>query len=176
MTNVPEKINRFGTEKKIKNEFFYAVKLILTILLSCFAFWGLSLGCLYLYKFFKANPEITARYASIIILTMGILMVIISIIGYVKSCPTCGKWFAKKFDKKTIVKKIKTYGLVTRTATTNKVNFGSTQSENISYHTSWEERVPIIKTTYHSEFHCKYCYHTWVKASIVEKEDFDVER
>jgi hypothetical protein len=42
--------------------------------------------------------------------------------------------------------------------------------------TSWQERVPVIRTTYGLRYRCRYCGERWEEERVEQVEDFDIER
>jgi hypothetical protein len=105
-------------------------------------------------------------------------------------CPECGRMWARLFVVRKVVEEKKCFGLVTRYAQTNSVGWrsgtshqtGGTHSTSYggpvfsSGATSWQERVPVIRTTYEEHYQCKYCVAEFVEERIKEVEDFNVER
>jgi hypothetical protein len=99
------------------------------------------------------------------------------------ACPKCGKWSAIVFVRHRIIDQRRCYGLVTRTAhssSSGSISGTSSTSHGGTIHgfghTSWEERVPVIRTTYLTYHRCKYCQASWANERVEEVEDFDIER
>jgi hypothetical protein len=42
--------------------------------------------------------------------------------------------------------------------------------------TSWEERVPVVITTYEMWYECKHCRAVWTEEKVEQVEDFDIPR
>jgi hypothetical protein len=107
----------------------------------------------------------------------AIIVVVVAYLGLTSACPRCGRWFVARKVRTTVVEQIRCYGLVTRRA----VSFGSgtttgggtsASHSSSSSMTSWQERVPVIRTTYCHHHRCKKCRGTWTKTEVVEEEDF----
>lgn len=94
-----------------------------------------------------------------------------------EKCPKCG--VANRFGvagRETIGRK-KCFGLVTRRS--NSIGLGvlssgdRTSTLGTSGLTSWEERVPVIRTTYRLHWKCDHCGEKWTTREVEEAEDFD---
>lgn len=105
-------------------------------------------------------------------------------------CPSCHRWWARRFLRETVQEGKKCYGLVTRHADTSVWGSGSSsgtsyspgsmpvftnQSGSSSAHgsTSWKERVPVIRTTHLLHYKCNHCDHKWHVVKVKEVEDFE---
>jgi hypothetical protein len=125
----------------------------------------------------------------VLALVVGLIaLIILTSIGTV--CPECGKRWARVFVKRRIIEQKKCYGLVTRHAHSSSSGWISgTSSHTGSIHhtshggtvhssgtTSWNERVPVIRTTYLMHYQCKYCQASWTEEKVEQVEDFDIER
>jgi hypothetical protein len=116
-----------------------------------------------------------------------ILGVILIITGTMTACPKCGKWWARVYLGRTTLEKKRCYGLVTRYAHSSSTGWISgTSRHSGSIHdtshdgivhssgtTSWQERVPVIRTTYELHYECKYCQAHWTKVRVEQVEDFE---
>jgi hypothetical protein len=147
------------------------------------------------------QPEVGAAIVSGIIVVLlaafligGVTGLILFITGTLSACPECKKWWARVYLGRRIVEQKKCYGLVTRTAhTSSSGTISGTCSHSGSFHhtgndgrihgtthssgsTSWEERVPVIRTTYDYYYACKHCRVRWTEEKVNEVEDFDIER
>jgi hypothetical protein len=76
------------------------------------------------------------------------------------------------------VERKKCSGLVTRsahTSTTSHLSGASHYSGSVhgSSYTSWQERVPVIRTTYQLKYRCKHCGWRWSEEQVEQVEDFD---
>ncbi len=120
----------------------------------------------------------------------GLIALIVSITGIGTECPECGKKWAKVIVRSKIVEQKKCYGLVSRSAysrSSGSISGTTSHSGSVDHcsisgtthssgSTSWEERVPVIRTTYLMYYKCKYCYAKWTEEKVKEVEDFDIER
>jgi hypothetical protein len=147
-----------------------------------------------------AVPEAAAIVFVAIATLLGFLVVAALIGGLIAAaiwisnigshCPECGKSWAKVLVREKITEQKKCYGLVTRSSYSSSSGWISgTSSYSGSCHhtshggtvhssgsTSWQERVPIIRTTYMRYYQCKFCEASWTEEEEVEDEDFDIER
>jgi hypothetical protein len=125
-----------------------------------------------------------------------VICVICAVVVYLKStsigtvCPKCGKWWAKVHLGRRIIEQKKCYGLVTRRAHSSSTGwaFGTSHHSGSRHHrsyggpvyasrtTSWQERVPVIRTTSEWLYWCKYCRFQWEEEEVRDVEDFDIER
>lgn len=109
---------------------------------------------------------------------VGVVAICLTISG-VDACPSCKKWWARLVTGKRIVERKKCYGLVTRHGHSRCGGFVSgpraaeSQTYSRSQSASWQERAPVIKTTYEYDCSCKYCGHIWAEEKTVQVEDFD---
>lgn len=120
----------------------------------------------------------------------GIIGLILAITGSRSSCPDCGKWWARVVIGERVLDEKKCYGLVTRRAYSSSSgsisgsshHWGQADYQNISGNThssgstSWQERVPVIRTTYQLIYECKFCDARWTRERVEEVEDFDIGR
>src|SRR5262245_27072912 len=100
-------------------------------------------------------------------------------------CPKCRRWWAKQWAGRKVLEVRRCYGLVTRRAYTNTTTWGGGTSyygHRQAYHsgsshgfgtTSWQERVPVIRTTYRDSYRCKFCGTEWREDRVEKREDFD---
>ena len=103
----------------------------------------------------------------------------IVISGILTGCPNCHRWWASRFLKETVDERKRCYGLVTRRAWTSF--WGSSRisgsSDSVSSSgsgtTTWQERVPVIRTTYWHHYKCNRCGHAWQVLKVREVEDFE---
>jgi hypothetical protein len=116
-----------------------------------------------------------------------IASLVLLITGINSACPECKKWWARIYLERRILKRERCFGLVTRYAyssSTGSVSRTSTQLGSIhqtnhggTVHTSgttdWQERVPVIRTTFELHYQCKYCEAKWTKVEAEEVEDFE---
>jgi DNA-directed RNA polymerase subunit RPC12/RpoP len=123
-------------------------------------------------------------------LVVGLVVLLVILIrGRKTACPECGKRWAITFIERYIIGRKKCYGLVTRYAHTRSIGWTSGTKWHTGGHptsyggpvsssgtTSWQERVPVIRTTYGELYRCKYCLAEFVRERIKEVEDFDIER
>jgi hypothetical protein len=96
-------------------------------------------------------------------------------------CPECGKWWAKRLVKIETISRKKAFGLVTRTShshSTGRISgtSGHEGTTHSSGSTSWQERVPVLRTTDLMHYGCKYCHASWTELKDKETEDFEIER
>jgi hypothetical protein len=110
--------------------------------------------------------------------------------GSKAACPTCKRWWARERENTVVLETKKCYGLVTRCRVTSTSGYysGSGYSSSGRYsgsqggtvsgssYSKWEERVPVIRTTYEHHFHCLFCGDCWPEEEVKEVEDFDIER
>jgi hypothetical protein len=122
----------------------------------------------------------------------GVVGLVSVLIGGLAACPECKKWWARVLIGRRVIEVEKCYGLVTRTAYTstsgsvslsgNDWRCGSTghQTYSGSTHssgsTSWQERVPVIRTTFLLTYECKFCHARWAEEKVEQVEDFDIDR
>lgn len=100
--------------------------------------------------------------------------------GTHRRCPHCKRWWARVKIGREILKQERCYGLVTRTAHSSSSGsyYGNRSSSDggtvfSSGATSWQERVPVIRTTYELQYECRYCQARWTRNVEKEVEDFD---
>lgn len=118
--------------------------------------------------------------------------------GTKNACVRCRRWWARLFQAIVILNQKKCYGLVTRSSSTFISGGGSTYgggsvgdratcggqhysgssstSWTASGNTTWEERAPVIRTTYQLQYLCQFCGEMWEEEKVEEFEDFDIER
>lgn len=102
------------------------------------------------------------------------------------ACPACGRLWARRYLGESVAERKECYGLVTRSAwsTSGGSYTGSSYtpghmptsysgSDSSSGSTSWEERVPVIRTTYRLHYECCHCLHLWEGKRVEQVEDFD---
>jgi hypothetical protein len=117
---------------------------------------------------------------------VGTVGAIVSHAGHDRRCPTCGRWWAKQHVGRTMVEEEEAYGIVRRHGESSTHGsyggsyggYGSrggwhSGSSSHRTHSSWEERVPVIRTTFLVHFRCRYCAFAWDKTGVEEYEDFD---
>jgi hypothetical protein len=108
---------------------------------------------------------------------------IVSLVGLSRRCPSCRRWWAKQHVGRTIVESRKAYGIVRRHGESHTHGhyggFGShrtgsyTGSSSHRTYSSWEERVPVVRTTFLVNYQCRYCSFAWDKTEVEEHEDFE---
>lgn len=97
-------------------------------------------------------------------------------------CPECGERGTMVFVKKTVIEQKKCYGLVTRYSSTISTgditgpDHGPAGQIVTAGSTEWQERVPVIRTTYLLYFQCRECQALQTEENVVEVEDFEIER
>jgi hypothetical protein len=119
-----------------------------------------------------------------------VLLVGVVIAGRPTICPDCKRWWARVLVSRQPVERKKCYGLVTRRAYTRSSgsvsgaahHWGQTDyqtfngSTSSSGTTSWQERVPVVRTTYLLTYKCRYCQARWDRTQVEEVEDFEMDR
>lgn len=122
--------------------------------------------------------------------------------GSADRCPSCGINEGPIYLRRIVQEKKKCYGLVTRVRNTTSVGYthstgryggdisnsmghrvghsggtvntsGTTTTSSTS---TWEERVPVVRTTYLLFHRCKFCRAAWNTTHVDEVEDFDIDR
>lgn len=100
--------------------------------------------------------------------------------GTHRRCPHCKRWWARVRVGSRILEQKRCYGLVTRTARSSSSGsyYGNRRSSDggtvfSSGATNWQERVPVIRTTYELQYECRYCQASWTRNVEKEVEDFD---
>jgi hypothetical protein len=120
------------------------------------------------------------------------VFLMISLPSYQKDgCPKCCRSGGVQLLRHFTLEEKKCDGLVTREAETNSAGWMSQTSwtagdthhhghmtygggpVNMSGTTTWQERVPVVRTKRLSVYCCKYCLASWGHTSIDEVEDFD---
>jgi DNA-directed RNA polymerase subunit RPC12/RpoP len=137
--------------------------------------------------------EFSAVIPVLVLVLIGVSLPIIGLVVLLTSigtgCPKCGKWWAKVYRGWKILERKKCYGLVTRYASSSSSGFVGGTSYGpggyTTYHsgsvsssggTNWQERVPVIRTTYELRYRCRYCGGRWEEERVEQVEDFDIER
>ncbi|MBY0229290.1 MAG: hypothetical protein K2W96_08440 [Gemmataceae bacterium] len=95
-----------------------------------------------------------------------LLVVVGLVIDYCNRCPNraCREWGSVDLDRTETHSTERRYGLVTRTA--------QTQGGGQSASTSWQERVPIVRTFHRHVYRCRKCGHETDKLTYSDEEDF----
>jgi hypothetical protein len=130
----------------------------------------------------------TATFAVVVILTaatliaavVGAVYLVICLANIRTACPKCRKWGAKEIVETKVLEVKKCFGLVTRHAHTSSTGYVSLTANPLyggtvrnSGVTSWQERVPVIRTTYLTLYRCRFCLVRWEKVRVKEVEDFE---
>src|SRR5262249_44972874 len=134
------------------------------------------------------TPDMIATVVTGVVIGLAafITWMILWVKGVFGRCPRCRKRHARQYDGETLVAEERCYGLVTRHASTHSSGstFGAAtaygQPAPTNYHgttyssssTSWQERVPVIRTTYRLRYHCRFCSNRWSKLETDQVEDF----
>jgi len=108
---------------------------------------------------------------------------IMSFMGRTTTCPQCGKGWAMTVSERRVVESKKGLGLVTRythSFTLGQVSESSrARGEDGSIPrsgvTSWQERVPVVWTTYELLSRCRFCGAEWKQNSIEKSADLGDE-
>jgi hypothetical protein len=117
-------------------------------------------------------------------LTMLPLMIggVVGLVGLSRRCPSCGRWWAKRHVGRTVVESKKAYGIVRRHGESHTHGSygglgsrGGWYSGSSSHRTqrSWEERAPVIRTTFLVDYQCRNCSFAWDKKQVEGREDFE---
>jgi hypothetical protein len=107
-------------------------------------------------------------------------------IGSNSRCPICKARRARGLVSTTVIDRERRYGLITRTAHTYGAAYyhpygagrpagphgGST---TIGSRTQWQDRVPVIRTTFRDEYVCRIRGCRWTESTVEEQEDFGRE-
>jgi hypothetical protein len=100
------------------------------------------------------------------------LAVWLAVGGWRSRCLKCGSWWAVEWAEDVKVGEERCYGLVTRTARTSGGGYVAGRPVCGSSSTSWEERVPVIRTTYRRTWRCSRCGHETHTQEVYDQEDF----
>jgi ribosomal protein L37E len=92
--------------------------------------------------------------------------------GWQSRCLKCGGWWGVELTERVKVGEEQCYGMVTRTARTSGGGYVAGRPVHASSSTSWEERVPIIRTTYRLTWRCNRCGHETYTQEVHDAEDF----
>jgi hypothetical protein len=141
----------------------------------------------------QAGEFLTANRPLLMLIGVGLLALVgavglgLAVSGMIRSCPACKKWWAKVETGIKVLKRKECYGLVkrySRTSTYGHYSGSAGPPGNIHHHnhggtystssgTVWQERVPVIRTTYARLYRCKKCGWRWSHKFTEEVEDFD---
>jgi hypothetical protein len=108
-----------------------------------------------------------------------VIGLVVIIAGLNSTCPVCGKWWASISVRRTVHDQRRCYGLVRRSAHSNSIGWivgggnGSSSWTTVGTSaTSWQERVPVVRTTYLLHHKCRDCESEWTTTEVREQEDF----
>lgn len=136
-----------------------------------------------------ADPSAWKVVALVLAVTAGlggVLAGCVAVGGASAACPVCRRWWARISCETRTVEQKRCYGIITRQAhtqsanpiqgTSTDVSTGESTSHGgvvFSYGTtSYEERVPVIQTTYELRYQCSHCGDCWTETKVEEVEDF----
>jgi hypothetical protein len=129
----------------------------------------------------------TRQYIGTVIVVFFVLVLVIAgsvglilfFLGTISECPKCNKLWARMCLGRKVIERKKCYGLVTRSAhssSTGSVSGSGGRSGGTVHSsgtTTWQERVPVIRTTYEVYYRCKYCDFRWTVERVEQEEDFE---
>jgi hypothetical protein len=113
---------------------------------------------------------------------MGVVVVVAGaliwlLVSWVDVCPHCGRWKAVRCFGRRILERKKCFGIVIRRGHSSTYGMIHTSKGGVptSSQTSsqWEERVPVIRTTYEYKMRCRFCRMVWHEEDVAEVEDFE---
>jgi hypothetical protein len=162
------------------------------VAVCCVAIWFLTIVAAGIFSMSAAAFVVVMPFALLLFAACiaGLAWIADLLASAGSQCPECNKRWAKICSGREIVGEKKEFGLVTRHAVTNSTGWVSGTAYNAGggqpthyggpiHHsgtTSWQERVPVIRTTYLHHFRCRFCNHRWTILEVVTTEDFDIER
>ncbi len=143
------------------------------------SFWN-SIGVATPWSSFPTVPLVAV---SVFVLVLVVIYCIaLLIMGFVRRCPSCGRWWAREYLWRQLIEKKHCYGLVTRTAYTDSWgSYSGSSTDSVFHHgsisssgtTRWKERVPVIRSTHDLHYCCEKCDFHWTRREVKEVEDFD---
>ncbi|GEM_PF-3352884 len=88
------------------------------------------------------------------LLCLGFL--IFTAIGFSNSCPSCKKWWSKKFRFKSEIGRANRYKTITRT------DIQKDRDGKVTGTVERQEQVHVTVVSYENHWSCRRCHHTWV--------------
>lgn len=108
---------------------------------------------------------------------IGVVAIVWLICSCVNVCPRCRRWKAVRCVQRRVVERKRCYGIVTRRGQSTShgvifTNNGTTPTTS-TQSSEWEERVPVIRTTFKCKMKCRFCHAKWFEEEVEEVEDFE---
>lgn len=111
------------------------------------------------------NGGVAAVYGFIIL----VISATIAFYGSRSSCPSCHRWYAKKFIRRELLKSYQNWETVYETVTTNATTRNSDGSTSQASSSSQVPRTALVTHSDYLEYYqCKYCMKEWEKTKHLE--------